>query len=64
MELSAAVESAVWWSSLLLLKLATFPVIVGQARMSRKVFANEEDVAGNEGAQVKTTDVVVERRRR
>jgi len=64
MELTAELEAAAWWSAVLLLKLATFGMITGQARFQRKVFANEEDIVGHEGGQVKTTDVVVERRRR
>jgi len=64
MELSAELEAAAWWSTLLILKLATFGIITGQARFKRNVFANEEDIVGKEGAQMKTTDVVVERRRR
>jgi len=64
MEMNAELEAAVWWSTILLLKLATFPLIVGSTRMRRKVFANDEDAGGREGAQVKYTDVVIERRRR
>ena len=56
------VKSAIWYSTVLLLKLATFPLIVGFNRVKRKVFVAEEDCAF--GGQVKTNDVVIERIRR
>ena len=64
--LSAELTAAIWWSTILLLKLATFGPIVGLARKSRKVFANPEDAKGHglKPEDVKTNDVVVERRRR
>ncbi|XP_063686074.1 microsomal glutathione S-transferase 1-like [Bolinopsis microptera] len=64
MELTAELEAAVWYSTILLLKLATAGLLTASSRFRRNVFANEEDVVGNEGAQLKHTDVVVERYRR
>ena len=64
MELTAELEAAVWYSTILLLKLATAGLVTASSRFRRNVFANEEDVVGNEGAQLKHTDVVVERYRR
>ena len=67
MELSAELSAAVWWSTILLLKLATFGIIVGFTRARRGVSANPEDAAAVTGGKpelAKTTDVVVERRRR
>ena len=63
MELSEELAAAVWWSAILLLKLASFPLIIGLTRVSRKIFVAEEDVTFFSG-QVKTSDVVIERRRR
>ena len=64
MELNAALQAAVWWSTILLLKLATFGPIVGFTRTKRKVVANEEDAKFKGGATVSTSDPVVERSRR
>ena len=61
--LSAELTAAIWWSTILLLKLATFGPLVGMTRIKRKVFANPEDCAKS-GVEVKMGDVVVERRRR
>ncbi|KAL5263293.1 hypothetical protein ACHWQZ_G008620 [Mnemiopsis leidyi] len=66
MELTAELSAAIWWSTILLLKLATFGLLVAPARMKRKVFANPEDSSfhGAKPEDVKLNDEVVERRRR
>lgn len=64
MDLGAELSAAVWWSTVLLLKLATFPPIIGATRvLQRKVFVTAEDVSFF-GGQEKIGDAVVERRRR
>jgi hypothetical protein len=63
MVLSSVLSAAVWWSTILLLKLATFPPIIGATRVLRKIFVSQEDVAFF-GGQVKIDDAVIERRRR
>lgn len=59
----------VWYSTLLLLKLATFPMLVGFNRVRRGIFVAEEDVvyfgsADSSTQRVKFDDVVIERIRR
>lgn len=55
--------AAAFYAAILLLKLATFPCIVGFNRIKRKVFVADEDVTSM-GGQVKYTDLVIERIRR
>ena len=57
------VKTAVWFSALLLLKLASFPLIIGLNRLKRKVFVVEED-ARFFGGQVTLSDDWTERLRR
>ena len=66
MELTAELSAAVWWSTILLIKLATAGLLVAPARLTRKVFSNPEDSTfhGGKPEDVKLNDEVVERRRR
>ena len=66
MELTAELSAAVWWSTILLIKLATAGLLVAPARFKRKAFANPEDIVsqGGKPEDVKLNDEVVERRRR
>ena len=62
-------HTLVWYSTLLLLKLATFPMIIGLNRVRRGIFVTEEDVAffgspNSSTHRVKFDDVVIERIRR
>lgn len=63
MSLSPELATACWYSAILLVKLATHSLLVSYQRLTRKVFANEEDAANGAGA-VKLDDPNVERVRR
>ena len=61
--MDTTVKAVVWYSAVLLLKLASFPLIIGVNRVRRGVFVAEED-ARFFGGVVKFTDVWIERLRR
>ncbi|KAL5263291.1 hypothetical protein ACHWQZ_G008618 [Mnemiopsis leidyi] len=62
--LTSELTAAAWWSTLLLLKLATFPAIIGLTRVGRGIFVSLEDVKYFGSGELKVDDAVVERRRR
>ena len=62
--LTSELTAAAWWSTILLLKLASFPAIIGLTRVGRKIFVTSEDVKFFGSGQMKVDDAVVERRRR
>ena len=63
MLMGAELSAAVWWSTILLLKLATFPLIIALTRVTKKIFVAGED-ATFFGGEVKLDNDVIERRRR